>query len=95
MIILNIDINIDILNVKKLRDDVKTFAELLLNACEKTTEMLNKFKNMKISPVNTAYTNKYHTKNFKTSKVLKSSTNLSLNLSNNPASLYNKIQMKL
>lgn len=46
----NIDevvINIDILNVKKLRDDVKTFAELLLNACEKTTEMLNKFKNMK------------------------------------------------
>lgn len=46
----NIDevvINIDILNVKKLRDDVKTFAELLLNACEKTTEMLNKFKNIK------------------------------------------------
>lgn len=46
----NIDevvINIDILNVKKLRDDVKTFAQLLLNACEKTTEMLNKFKNIK------------------------------------------------
>ena len=46
----NIDevvINLDILDVEKIRADVKAFVDLLLKICEKTSEMLTRFKNIK------------------------------------------------
>lgn len=40
-------INLNILDIEKIRKDIPEFVELLLKCCENTKEMLNRFKNIK------------------------------------------------